>query len=383
MIRRAWQRVRFAAWALGAAYCGLFICAVQPSSAEVSARKFTIGVVIPLTGDASTFGLDMRDALQFANQQFAGGRHRLIFEDGKCSPKEAASIAQKLITVDQIDFAIGFGCSGEALGAAPIFERHQVPMMVIGGSSPKISEAGPHVFRTFPSDAGSAELLAAHIAKRHRAVAIVSSQSDYPQDLLAAFVASPAGKQLSVEREDYLPGTVDFRPMVLRVRGKQPSALFLNTQTEIEFINLLKTARGQGLEVPIYGAYWCSTPLVLELKDGLAEGIECVETPGMDAMLDSAGRSLYSEYLKTFPPLRSLAISFVSSLNGFRALIEAAQAAAGEKGSTRANPAMLAYLSERAFAGVGGEFRFDDRGDIVGLGFVMAKVSGGKVMQIH
>jgi branched-chain amino acid transport system substrate-binding protein len=88
-----------------------------------------IAVLAELTGDAATYGTDVKNGVLFANQKYGAGLFELIIEDTKCNGKEAANAAHKVVVIDKVKFVIGFGCSGALLSAAPILERAKVVVM--------------------------------------------------------------------------------------------------------------------------------------------------------------------------------------------------------------------------------------------------------------
>lgn len=59
----------------------LSLCAVTAAIAEERPR---IGISIPLTGETSTYGNDMRKTFVFANEKLTHNRYELIFEDDLC-----------------------------------------------------------------------------------------------------------------------------------------------------------------------------------------------------------------------------------------------------------------------------------------------------------
>ena len=79
-----------------------------------------IGVSLPLTGPASTYGVELKKVITFANKKLANNKYELIFEDDKCSPKEAVTVAHKFIDLDKLKYVTGFACSGATVAAAPM-----------------------------------------------------------------------------------------------------------------------------------------------------------------------------------------------------------------------------------------------------------------------
>lgn len=89
----------------------LFLWGVAPA---FGGNRIKIGVSLPLTGGAAIEGVDVHALLLFANKHFADDVYELIFEDDKCSEKDAVSVAQKFADVDKVSYVLGFVCSGTA-----------------------------------------------------------------------------------------------------------------------------------------------------------------------------------------------------------------------------------------------------------------------------
>jgi branched-chain amino acid transport system substrate-binding protein len=72
----------------------------------------------------------------------------VIYEDSKCSGSDAASAAQKLVSIDGVKFIVGGVCSSEVYGYTPITNAAEVLTITPGGSAPGISELGDYVLET-------------------------------------------------------------------------------------------------------------------------------------------------------------------------------------------------------------------------------------------
>ena len=92
---------------------------------STSEEYITVGFIGPLTGDVAIFGEVEKNAAEIAIEEInsAGGvngkKLKIIYEDGKCSGKEAASAAQKLINIDKVKILF-ITCVAENLAVAPI-----------------------------------------------------------------------------------------------------------------------------------------------------------------------------------------------------------------------------------------------------------------------
>lgn len=346
------------------------IAAFIPGRVHAEPRKLKLGISTPLTGDGVTWGFDIRDSLRFAVDKLAPGKFDLVLEDDRCNAKDAVSVAHKLIEVDKVDYVIGLACSAAALGAIPLYERAKIPVMIVGASSPKISEIGEYIFRTFPSDAFAAKLLFRKISERQQSVGIISAESDYAQDLKNAFVGENKSKALKILTEDYLPDTSDFRASLLRLKAANVQALFINTQYENTFALILKQLKQIDWHVQLYGAYWPGSAALQTLAGSDLEGVLFVDTPALDAILTAEGKSIMAEYTAKYGKLRSIEAVFAIAFEGIRALHEAISSGSDVR----------QFLYTHKFQGIFGPYSFDKNGDIQGLEFSFKKFENGKVI---
>ncbi|MEK7185690.1 MAG: ABC transporter substrate-binding protein, partial [Patescibacteria group bacterium] len=160
----------------------------NPSGAPVSETgPIKIGFIGPLSGDAAVYGETEKNAVEIALEEINQSgelkrRLEVIYEDGKCSGKDAVTAAQKMINIDKVSIIFGGVCSSETLGLAPVVESNKVVLFSAFSSSPLISQSGDYVFRKSPSDSdfgkADAELIASQGIKR---VAMISENSDYSQ----------------------------------------------------------------------------------------------------------------------------------------------------------------------------------------------------------
>ena len=334
----------------------------------VQAQPIKVGVSIPLTGGAATYGTDMKNALIFANDELAAGRLQYIFEDDACSAKTALSVANKLINVDKIKYALGFACSGVLLAASPVYSKAGVLQITSSASAESIAALGPLVFRTFPSDYLAAEKLFHHLKKKHKAVGMISEETEYTQEFITAFHKLNKSQQLTLVNENAIPGTTDYRPSLLKLRNQKLDALIINSQYDGTFHDILKQVRELQIDLPLYGIYWPSSRLLLEKAASLLEGVEFVDIPGPDDVLTKNGKALYDKYVEKYGEPNTLPLLIATTIESVRAFSLALD--------SKVEP--VDYLNREKFNGMFGSWFFDVHGEIQGLEPVIKGISDGK-----
>jgi len=226
-----------------------------PAPAPVADNTIMIGWMGPLTGDAASIGVPIQKASQLAVDEInaAGGiggkQIKLVSEDSKCDGKEGSTAGQKLVSVNHAKFVVGGVCSGETLGAAPIFNENKVIDISPSASSPDIStKGGAYVFRTYPSDAMAGAVAAGYAMQSLKAktAAIISENTDYAQGLHKVFKANfeAAGGKILVD-EVYDTGTTNFRTQALKFKNAKVDVIYIVPQSPPPGVAIVKSLKDQ------------------------------------------------------------------------------------------------------------------------------------------
>lgn len=328
-----------------------------------------IGVITSLTGNAATYGMDIRDSIEFARQTLGQGRYRLLVEDDKCDPKTAVTAAQKLVSIDHVKYVLGFGCSGAVLATAPIFERSKVLLITPGTSAPAISNAGDYIFRTWPSDAIAGKLLYEALAARYRKIGIIAEETDYCEGQVKELEhLNSSENRLQLEEVLFQPGETDFRSLLTMLLAKKVDAVFLTAQSETEFLAVLKQLRDLNKSVPIYNIYNAGTENFLKTAGPLGNGVIVIDLPSLESVITPEGRKLYQQFLAEHGAPRTWDLLWATSFEAFRALHLALTSGKDPR----------AFLYGAVIDGVFGKYSFDSNGDISGISQVIKTVRDGK-----
>src|SRR5688572_17234939 len=113
---------------------------------SADASEILIGHVASLTGDTATFGTSADEGIRLALDEIngAGGvlgkKVRVITEDDRSLPDEAKTVANKLITRDEVVAILGEVASSRSIAIAPVCEDAEVPMLSPGSTNPRVTE---------------------------------------------------------------------------------------------------------------------------------------------------------------------------------------------------------------------------------------------------
>ena len=106
--------------------------------------------------------------------------------------------------------------------------------------------------------------------------------------------------------EEFASDTTDFKTQLLRLRAKNIEGLFANAQTESTLAIIVKQIRDLGWNVPIYGVYFPGSPSFINVVAERADGIEFIDIPGLDQILNEGGEKIFSEFSTKYGELKSL-----------------------------------------------------------------------------
>ena len=144
------QTVKFIAAALACA-------AVVPLAAHAQDKVIRIGVVMPISGPASYFGVMGKEGIDLAMEQVGkqpinGYRLQVQAEDSACSPLQATNAVKRILDQFKPHIVVGDECSDASLAIAPILEQNKIVQLNAGSVTMKLTESGyKYVFRIFPN----------------------------------------------------------------------------------------------------------------------------------------------------------------------------------------------------------------------------------------
>lgn len=140
--------------------------AAAPLAVQAQDKVVRVGVVMPISGPASYFGVMGREGIDLALDQLKAGvngyRLQVQYEDSACSPLQATNTVKRLLDQFKPHIVIGEECSDASLAIAPILEQAKVVQLNAGSVTMKLTESGyKYVFRIFPNAEQQSNPLAA------------------------------------------------------------------------------------------------------------------------------------------------------------------------------------------------------------------------------
>lgn len=250
-------------------------------AAKPAGDTIKIGFMGALTGDVAMFGKPTLEGMKIAADEVnaAGGingkKIEIVEADNRGDKQEGASVAQKLISRDNVVAILGDPTTGISKVVAPIAQKAQVVLLSAGATGPGLVEVGDYIFRNTLLDSVAIPACIDYFAKelKYKKVAIVTSDNnDYSVGLSQTFRDAAKGKGIEIVADEKVKdGDKDFSAQVTNIKAKKPDVIFYSGYyTEAALI--MKEARKQGIKANMFGGDGLFSPELIKLGGDAVEG---------------------------------------------------------------------------------------------------------------
>jgi len=258
---------------------GLF----APTGAGVAqSNDIVIATASPLTGTCAQDGTAIKNGVLLAadliNRKggINGRKIKVISEDDRSDPKDAAAVANKLVNNKDVVAVLGNYNSSCTLAGAPIFNRAKILQLSPGSSAPAVSKAGPYTARVILTDAAQGDFDARWMVKDkgYKRIALMYENDDYGvglKDVMTARVPAYGGTIVASESY-YMGETKDFNPSITKIRALNPDAIFIcGLYNEAALI--AKQSADVGWKPPFFGTDGIYSQALITLGGDAVEGV--------------------------------------------------------------------------------------------------------------
>ncbi|MBX3538952.1 MAG: ABC transporter substrate-binding protein [Chelatococcus sp.] len=325
-----------------------------------AAEEIKIGTVLPMTGDAASYGTWMRNGMNIAVDQINakwGPERKLtvIYEDSKSNPRDGVAAMNKLIAADRVG-AVMTTLTGITKALIPIAEEKKV-ILTTSATLPGITEGKSHVFRNATNLGSEIRALNEFAKTRYKKAAILWVNLEW-----ADWGAKAFEKQFKADGGEvvgslsFAPDATDVRAQLTRIRVAKPDVILVLAYKTTG--QVLKQARELGIEAPFIGTLDFELPEVVQIAKEAAEGsvytkaVFDTDNPVAGTMTDYT-----AEYQKRYGQKPE-----VYGATMYDMLLILAEAMAKSNGDTEAT--RKAILSVKDFPGASGTTTFLPNGDV-------------------
>ncbi|MCU0607995.1 MAG: ABC transporter substrate-binding protein [Candidatus Edwardsbacteria bacterium] len=204
----------------------------QPAAAGGVDNRL-IGVLAPLTGRFSEYGLALKQGAEMAfdeHNQGAVNKLKLTARDTKGDPIDAVRQVNWLADSARVLGVIGDVLSGPTVAAAGTANALGMPIVSPTATEERIATIGPCVFQMTQSTSWQGAAAADYAINKlnFKALAVLHPRETSWENVAGAFAqeAAKQGAPVAVV-VDYEPGTTDFKDIVGRLKQARIQALFI------------------------------------------------------------------------------------------------------------------------------------------------------------
>ncbi len=258
-------------------------------------ETITLGSAISLTGKYGVNGVHAKNGYEYAIQKIdeAGG----VMIDGKCHTFEviyyddeskgdrSATLAERLINQDKVQYMLGPYSSGLTKAIAPVTEKYRIPMVEAEGASRSLFNKGYRylfaVLSTSEQYLASAITLAAEMAEKEGkdpsdvTVAIAVENDPFSLDIRAGVKEDAERLGMKVVIDEKLPRDLsDMSAILTEVELVDPDVLVVSGRSK-GAATAVRQIEEQGVSVPMIAITHCEAADVTGNFGDAANGILC------------------------------------------------------------------------------------------------------------
>ena len=330
----------------------------------------SIGFFGALTGDYAALGLNIRDGVQLALDEYQGDCEVTLESfDSQGSETEAPNLAKSAIDNKDIIGIVGPAFSGESAAAGPAFAEAGLPTITPSATNPGLSENNwPTFFRMLGNDNTQGPAAARYISD------VLGSTKTFVMDDASDYGAGLSG---IVEKElgDAVVGTDtiqlkedDFSASITKVKASGADTLFYGGYFP-EAGRLVKQLRASGFKGTFVTADGVKDPAYIDAGGSATEGtiITCPCVPPEEAPeFFDAFQKAYDEVPGTYTA------EGYDSANVFLA---------GLDDGALTRDAMTEFIAGYSGEGVTKEIAFEENGEPANVVVWSYKVENGEIVQ--
>ena len=268
-------------------YSSVFVPQIKAEPAVGTSVKpvVNIGVVGPLTGKASVYGLKQLKGVMLAVEEanksgYLPFRLNIIKGDDHGESSRVGEIARDMVFKDKVAAFIGCVNSSCTHVLEMICVKVQKPQITTVSTDPSITRAGsPWIFRCLADDRKQAKAIVSYIVSQARSsfapvkVAMITLDNRYGK--MGAFTCKRLLKQHSVDvcfDETINKGDHNRDDIAYKIKRSNPSIIVLWSLYN-EAAQVMKSLQKAGLKIPVIAPDGVTNESFLKLAGSAAEGM--------------------------------------------------------------------------------------------------------------
>ncbi|MDE0309434.1 MAG: amino acid ABC transporter substrate-binding protein [Acidiferrobacterales bacterium] len=272
----------------------LALFAAQSAVAD-ECDEIVLGSAISLTGKYATNGVHAKNGYEFAIEKIRehGGimvdgkcyNFRVIYYDDESKGDRGATLAERLINQDKVQYMLGPYSSGLTKAIAPVTEKYQIPMVEAEGASRSLFNQGYKylfaVLSTSEQYLASAVVLAAEMAEGSGMspsdvkVAVAVENDPFSLDIRAGVLEDTSKYNMKIVVDEQLPRDLsDMSAILTKVKLLKPDVLVVSGHSK-GAATAVRQIEEQNVSVPMIAITHCESADVVGNFGEAANDILC------------------------------------------------------------------------------------------------------------
>ena len=312
---------RAGALALGTAFLVAGTIGAQAEECET----ITLGAAISLTGKYATNGYHTQNGYEFAIEKIkknggvqVGGKcynFEVIYYDDESKGDRGATLAERLINQDGVQYMLGPYSSGLTKAIAPVTEKYQIPMVEAEGASRSLFNKGYEylfaVLSTSEQYLASAITLAAQVAEQNGKkpsdvkVAVAVENDPFSLDIRAGVLEDASKYGMDIVVDEKLPRDLsDMSAILTKVKLLKPDVLIVSGHSK-GAATAVRQIGEQNIAVPLIAVTHCEAADVTGNFGKAANDILCstqwAETLSYEDPIFGSAANYEKEFKAAYP----------------------------------------------------------------------------------
>ncbi len=375
------------------------IAGLSAPASAMDCEEINLGSAISLTGKYATNGIHAKNGYEFAITKIKenGGvkvgdkcyNFKVTYYDDESKGDRGATLAERLINQDKVQYMLGPYSSGLTKAIAPVTEKYKIPMVEAEGASRSLFNKGYKylfaVLSTSEQYLASAIALAAEVAEKNGGkasdvkVAVAVENDPFSLDIRAGVLDDAKKYGMKVVVDEKLPRDLsDMSAILTKVKLLKPDVLIVSghskgAATAVRQIGEMK------INVPMTAVTHCESADVVGKFGATANDILCstqwaetlsYEDPifGTAANYEKEFKAAYTEYAKKKVPYQTAQAS--AAVYVFKDAFERA----GSLDKEKVRDAISATELDTFY----GKIKFSENGNNLAKPMVLRQIQDGK-----
>ena len=362
-------------------------------------EEITLGSAISLTGKYATNGIHAQNGYEYAVTKIkeAGGiqfgdrcyNFNVVYYDDESKGDRGATLAERLINQDKIQYILGPYSSGLTKAIAPVTEKYRIPMVEAEGASRSLFNKGYKylfaVLSTSEQYLASAITLAAEKAietgkdPSSVTVAVAVENDPFSLDIRAGVLEDAKKYNMKVVVDEQLPRDLsDMSAILTKIKVRKPDVLIVSGHSK-GAATAVRQIGEQRINVPMIALTHCEAADVVGKFGATANDILCAtqwaetlsyedEIFGTAAQYERGFKAAYPDYKDRSVPYQTAQAS--AAVYVFKDAFERAGSLDKE--------AIRDALAATDLSTFYGQIRFSEAGNNIAKPMVLRQIQDGK-----